>query len=313
MVENDRIKILISNLPYVLNYLWDRNKTKMVLKELISSNKTSFFLYKKIKNKYVLIESSNVEKNFLPEEINYRDIPFKESYYHSSLIIDELENAIIFPFFSYDKAIGFIGTLSKSLCEDEILYFYVISLLIELIEFQEKVEELVTKDDLTELSNSKYFLVSLRKFLSDKNNYPVTVIIMDLDNFKEINDIHGHFVGGKVLQKVGEFLKNFFLLTDYSYAVISRYGGDEFAFLFPKTTLEEGVIIANTIRKELEEHSIKIKENLNFNIKASFGVSSFPKSTDKPEKLLVIADKALFEAKKKGKNYVYSIPSVEKT
>ncbi|MEN3047031.1 MAG: GGDEF domain-containing protein [Candidatus Hydrothermales bacterium] len=312
MVENDRIKILISNFPYILNYLWDRNKTKLVLKELISSNKTPLFIYKKIKNKYVLIESHNIEKNLLPEEINYKDIPFKEFYYFSSLVLDELENAIIFPFFSFDKAIGFVGTLNRPLSEDEILYFYVISLLIELIELQVKVEELVTKDDLTELSNSKYFLVSLRKTLSDKNNHPVTVIIMDLDNFKDINDIHGHFVGGKVLQKVGEFLRNFFLLTDYSYAVISRYGGDEFAFLFPKTSLEEGVIIANTIRKELEEHIIKIRDNLNFKIKASFGVSSFPKSTDKPEKLLVLADKALFEAKKMGKNNVYSIPPVEK-
>ena len=140
----------------------------------------------------------------------------------------------------------------------------------------------------------------------------MTVIFMDLDNFKEINDVHGHFVGGKVLQKVGEFLKKFFMSTDYSYAVISRYGGDEFAFLLPKTELEEGVIIANTIREEMEEYEIRIKDDLCFKIKASFGVASFPLSTDKPEKLLVLADRALFEAKKMGKNRVYSIPPLEK-
>ncbi len=312
MVEEGKLRILISNFPYIMNFLWDRNKTKMMLKEILNSNKKSFFLYKKIKDKYVLIECLNMDKSLLPSEISYRDIHFKEVPYISSLIFEELKDSIIFPFYSYDKAIGFIGTREKDLRDEDILFFYFLSLLYELIDFQEKIEVLVTKDDLTDLSNSKFFLVSLRKLLSDKNNFPVTVIFMDLDNFKEINDVHGHFVGGKVLQKVGEFLKNFFISSDYSYAIISRYGGDEFSFIFPKTSIEEGVVIANTIRRELEENKIYVKEALSFNIKASFGISSFPVSTDKPEKLLVLADRALFEAKKMGKNSVYSIPPVEK-
>ncbi len=312
MAEEGKLKILLLNFPYILNFLWDKNKTKLILREILNSNKKSFFLYKKIKDKYVLIECMNLDKSLLPEEIEYRDIHFKEVPYISSLIFEELKDSIIFPFFSYDKTIGFIGTREKDLKDDEILFFYFLSLLYELIDFQEKIEDLVTKDDLTDLSNSKFFLVSLRKLLSDKSNFPVTVIFMDLDNFKEINDLHGHFVGGRVLQKVGEFLKNFFISSDYSYAIISRYGGDEFSFIFPKTSLEEGVVIANTIRRELEENKIYVREDLSFNIKASFGVSSFPVSTDKPEKLLVLADRALFEAKKMGKNSVFSIPPVEK-
>jgi len=312
MAGKDKINAVILSFPYILSFFWDRNKIKSILKDILNQIDRSVFVYREIKNNYVLIETRNIDKDRLPDRIEYRNLHFKESPYDSSRVFEKLEGFSLFPFYGPEKSIGFVGTKRDGLKEEDILLFYFISFLYELIDFQERVEEVVIKDDLTELNNSKFFLVSLRKILSDEKNYPVTVIFMDLDNFKEINDVHGHFVGGKVLQKVGEFLKKFFMSTDYSYAVISRYGGDEFAFLLPKTELEEGVIIANTIREEMEEYEIKVKDDLCFKIMASFGVASFPISTDKPEKLLVLADRALFEAKKMGKNRVYSIPPLEK-
>ncbi len=311
MEEKDKIKALISSFPYILSFFWERNKIKSILKDILNQVDKSLFVYKEIKNNYVLIETKNMDRE-LPTEIKYKNLHFKESPYSSSLLFEELKGFYLFPFYGPERSAGFVGTREEELEEEDILLFYFISFLFELMDFQEKIEEVVAKDDLTELNNSKFFLVSLRKILGDKKNYPVTVIFMDLDNFKEINDIHGHFVGGRVLQKVGEFLKKFFLSTDYSYAVISRYGGDEFAFLLPKTELEEGLIVANTIREELEEYEIGIRDGLSFKMKASFGVASFPLSTSEPEKLLVLADRALFEAKKMGKNRVYSIPPLEK-
>jgi len=312
MAEKDKIEKVILSFPYVLGFFWDKNKIKSILRDIINEVDRSLFVYRGIKNDYVLIEARNIDRGKLPDKMEYKNLHFKEGPYDSSYVFEKLKGFLLFPFYGPERSLGFVGTEGDGLKEEDILFFYFISFLYELMDFQEKVEEVVIKDDLTELNNSKFFLVSLRKVLIDKRNYPVTVIFMDLDNFKEINDVHGHFVGGKVLQKVGEFLKNFFMSTDYSYAVISRYGGDEFAFLLPKTGLEEGVIIANTIRGEMEEYEIRVKDTLCFKVKASFGVSSFPLSTDKPEKLLVLADRALFEAKKMGKNRVYSIPPLEK-
>ncbi len=316
MEEKDKIKILIQNFPYIINFFWDRNKIKEIIKNLISDIRKDLeiFIYKKYRSKYILIEYFGDRKEELKEEIDYINIPFKEEPYNAEQIFDDIKNAYIFPFYGTDGTTGFIGVrdFKGEIEETDSLILYLISFLYEISDFQEKVEEIVSKDDLTELKNSKFFLVSLRKIVSLKENLPVTVIFMDLDNFKEINDVHGHFVGGKVLQKIGEFLKTLFSSSDFSFAIISRYGGDEFAFLLPKTDLEEGVMVANMVRENLEEYEIKISDTLKFKINASFGVASFPVSTDKPEKLLVLADKALFEAKKTGKNKVFSIPPLEK-
>ncbi len=158
-------------------------------------------------------------------------------------------------------------------------------------------------DYLTGIPNKRKFVRALEDFLRDlkEKKYPFSFIILDIDNFKNINDTYGHIAGDKVLKEVTTVLR-FYLRAN---AIIGRLGGEEFGIILPGVKLEDAVKIAERIRKILENRKIKIGDKT-INVTASFGVTQ-AKPDDTPETLINRADEGMYEAKRTGKNKVIPI------
>jgi diguanylate cyclase (GGDEF)-like protein len=181
-----------------------------------------------------------------------------------------------------------------------------------------RAQELAKKDDLTGLFNDRWFNVRLSETLaaSRRSGKELVVIFMDLDQFKEINDTHGHLAGSQVLREVGFILKR---IVQNGEATVARYGGDEFVLILPDTCLEEGVRICEDIRKTIAENIFLSREwayhmpplHLGGIISASIGIaqhlpdtaSTKPLDIEKNE-LIKRADAAMYRAKSAGKNQV---------
>jgi diguanylate cyclase (GGDEF)-like protein len=181
-----------------------------------------------------------------------------------------------------------------------------------------RAHELAKKDDLTGLFNDRWFNVRLTDAVAEArlSGKEAVLIFLDLDQFKVINDCHGHLAGSQVLREVGFLLKR--VVTDEN-ATVARYGGDEFVMVFPETTLDHAMGICEEIRQSIESTTFLDREwgfsnpplNLRGILSASIGLAQYLPPTDsqvsvEKEKsdLVRRADAAMYRAKSLGKNQV---------
>lgn len=166
-----------------------------------------------------------------------------------------------------------------------------------------KVKEEASIDPLTGLRNRRSFERALREFFRDfkKFGYPFSIIMMDLDNFKDINDTYGHLAGDKVLKEIGNILRNYLRAKD----IPARTGGEEFTIILPGISKEEATLVAERLRKVIANYTVE-HENTKINPTASFGVSEMREGIEAPEDLIKEADEKLYQAKRTGKNKVVS-------
>lgn len=159
-------------------------------------------------------------------------------------------------------------------------------------------------DSLTGLLNHGYFQYRLQEEINSakETNKPLSIIMADLDNFKMYNDTLGHQEGDQILKQIASILNS--AVQNQGYAC--RYGGEEFAILLPQTNKTESYIIAENIRKQIEEYNFPHKNNTNVKqqLTISIGIASFPQDGDSKESLISYVDKALYNAKYKGKNCI---------
>lgn len=172
---------------------------------------------------------------------------------------------------------------------------------LKLVETKRQLEELVSHDDLTGLHNRRYFLEELNRTLAQQKILPAesSLLMIDLDYFKLINDNFGHARGDLVLKEFSQLLPK--LLRPYDQA--ARIGGEEFAVFLPDTQAEEGLSIAERIRKTVSEHHWPAF-NTDFRLTLSIGGISCSSGGFAPDELLDKADKALYQAKSEGRNKV---------
>ena len=168
--------------------------------------------------------------------------------------------------------------------------------------YNSKIEKLSCTDELTGLLNRRGVnqIIDLQMQQAQITHRETSLIMVDIDNFKNINDQYGHHQGDLVLKHVASILRKNLRTSD----VIGRYGGEEFVILLPFTSIENAVLVAETCRKALEQSAVEVKENEPLSIKACFGVSSTAFSGFDYTGLFEQADKALYEAKHNGKNQV---------
>ncbi len=173
------------------------------------------------------------------------------------------------------------------------------------IGLQQRLEDLVITDDLTKLFNTRYLNRSLESEIQRSARYStsVSLIFMDLDHFKDVNDVHGHLIGSKLLAEIGQLLMKQLRTLD----VVARYGGDEFVILLPQTELRGAMVIAERIRERIEKTIFLKKEGMNFRITSSFGVASYPETAGSKDELIKIADDSMYNVKKNTRNGVYAI------
>lgn len=158
-------------------------------------------------------------------------------------------------------------------------------------------------DELTQLSNVRYFRIKLQGELekAEKTEKPVSLIMIDLDHFKKINDTYGHPIGDQVIRSAAALLKSSVRATD----IPARYGGEEMAIILPNCSVENAVIVAEKIRSGLEALEIPTEKGI-LRFTASLGVASFPVHANSREDLVEKADQALYKAKHSGRNRVVS-------
>ena len=174
--------------------------------------------------------------------------------------------------------------------------------IIERSDFEKTARSAIT-DHLTGLFNRGHFDECLRKELNRCRRYgqSASLLMIDLDDFKGVNDLHGHAAGDTVLRDVGRLLVHRVREID----VAARYGGEEFAVILPETRRTSAFVVAERIRSEVDRHfRRKGLGNADGRLTLSGGISSFPEDADSAETLLERADEALYRAKKDGKNKV---------
>jgi diguanylate cyclase (GGDEF)-like protein len=165
----------------------------------------------------------------------------------------------------------------------------------------EESERLTITDDLTKLYNYRY----LRKYLEAdvkrclRYKKKVSLLFIDIDGFKRINDTFGHLVGSQALAEMGQVFKRMVRETD----VVGRYGGDEFIIVLPETPLNGAMVIAERIRKKVEECEF-VDQNLSIRLTVSLGVSNCPRHALTAEGLIKKADAAMYRAKELSKNSI---------
>lgn len=165
-----------------------------------------------------------------------------------------------------------------------------------------KMEETSITDDLTKLYNTRYCNHILDEFIRERlaTRAKISLIFFDVDFFKLVDDNYGHLVGSETLRLIGERAKA--VIRDKDIAV--RYGGDEYIIVLPDTDKPTAAIIAERIRKAIEEKPFPAQDGKSFNVTVTLGVATFPEDALSRDDLIGRADKAMYEGKMTGRNRV---------
>ncbi|MBK5254663.1 MAG: GGDEF domain-containing protein [Vicinamibacteria bacterium] len=166
----------------------------------------------------------------------------------------------------------------------------------------ERTRRLTFTDDLTALYNSRFMALYLDRELKRcrRTRASLSLLFMDLDGFKNVNDTHGHLAGSRTLVEVGVVLERTVRDAD----VLIRYGGDEFIILFPETPLAGGLVIAERIRQVISSTKFLESQNIEARVSASIGLAAYPETADDVRGLISSADRAMYRAKTLGKDRV---------
>src|SRR5882672_5985171 len=163
-----------------------------------------------------------------------------------------------------------------------------------------RAEALSVTDDLTNLFNSRYLNIVLRRETkrASRNGRPLSLLFIDLDGFKGVNDTHGHLFGSRALVEAAAVIRGSARETD----VVARFGGDEFALVLPDTGGEGAFAVGERIRDRVAAHKFLVGDGLDIHLTVSVGVATLPDVAASAEELMQAADKAMYRVKDAGKN-----------
>ncbi|MCC4263338.1 diguanylate cyclase [Oceanimonas baumannii] len=174
---------------------------------------------------------------------------------------------------------------------------------------EQQLKELAHKDPLTGVANRRWFdeLAERELARAHRVGMPLTLIELDIDHFKKVNDTYGHDAGDEVLKALAEHCQNSLRTTD----VLARFGGEEFVILLPDTSLEQGVHKAEQIRQALGRLRVIVMNNIEIRFTVSLGVATLSGAHQSIQALLKSADQALYKAKNSGRNKVCAVAHTE--
>ena len=169
------------------------------------------------------------------------------------------------------------------------------------VAYHEEIYRLTIEDSLTQVANKRALLDFLEKEFARSKRYqrPLSVIMMDLDHFKRVNDTYGHLMGDFVLRDMARLVMGRIRREE----LFARYGGEEFCVVLPEMDRPEGVKFAEVLRTQIQEHLFDFEGNV-LRMTSSFGVADVTESMTRPEDLLALADENLYRAKHDGRNRV---------
>lgn len=219
----------------------------------------------------------------------------------------QIHSAICMPLRSRDNTLGVIQLFN---CNLDTLTDYTISFLHMLCDYAaiaidnaravERIQELTITDDCTGLYNVRHLYRILEDFTAaerEKDN-PFSLIFIDIDHFKEINDAHGHLIGSLILKEVGQALRTGLRRQD----AVFRYGGDEFIILLPAANKTAARHAAQRLLRNMREH--RFGNALSLQVRASFGVATWPEDGRTPHEIIRAADSMMYLVKDSTRNNV---------
>ena len=167
----------------------------------------------------------------------------------------------------------------------------------------QKAEALSVTDDLTRLYNSRYLNLVLRREAkrASRSGRPLSVLFIDMDGFKNVNDKHGHLAGSKALVEAAAIIRGSARETD----VVARFGGDEFSVILPDTGREGAVAVAERVRDRIRAFDFLAADHLTVRLTASIGVATLPDAAGSADELLRAADIAMYRVKDAGKDGIH--------
>ena len=170
-----------------------------------------------------------------------------------------------------------------------------------------KLKRLTIEDSLTGLYNSRHFFDQLDKEIkrSDRYLHPISLVFIDIDNFKEINDTYGHMIGDNILALIAKRIKSCLRSNDSAY----RFAGDEFTIILPETNSSEAQFVADRILSKLTNESFVINEKEILDITSSIGIAEYQRN-EGHQQFVHRADVTMYEAKQQGGNGVIISPAV---
>lgn len=220
------------------------------------------------------------------------------------------QSLICTPLICRDKVLGVIELVNKKIGEEftaedlEILKHLsdYIAIAIDNARNFEKIQELTIKDDLTCLYNTRFFHDMLEREIkrSMRKRRELSLIFMDLDHFKEVNDTHGHLCGSKLLKEIAKIIMESVRNID----IPIRYGGDEFVIILPETNKECAKNVAERILNNIRKTDFLKEENLNLKLTASIGYATFPDDAKDKTELIKMADNAMYRVKNTTRNNI---------
>jgi diguanylate cyclase (GGDEF)-like protein len=221
-------------------------------------------------------------------------------------------SVLIAPLRSHDNSHGLIVAESSNpdhFQEKDIKIFTMLArsaaLALENAELHRQTEQLTIVDDLTGAYNYRYFVRKLEeeKKRAIRYDLPLSLIMVDIDWFKKVNDSYGHEVGNIVIKDLARVIQHCIRDVD----IFVRYGGEEFVIILPQTPLIESSAIGERIRAQVEEMVVDTGRSGKLKITVSVGVTSFPENGKAHEELVSVVDQALYRAKGSGKNLVCNV------
>jgi diguanylate cyclase (GGDEF)-like protein len=220
------------------------------------------------------------------------------------------KSVLCVPMKSRDRIIGVVEIVNKiggePFTQDEFEIFENVvahlTIALEKAKLYRKMEEASQIDDLTQLHNTRYCNQFLDNFMIERRDTKgiISLIFLDIDFFKLVNDNFGHLVGSETLKIVGERMARLVRRND----VIVRYGGDEYIVLLPNTDKKTAAVIAERIRMEMSQEPFYAFGNKKFSITVTSGVATYPDDAKTRDDLIGKADKAMYDGKMSGRNKV---------
>jgi diguanylate cyclase (GGDEF)-like protein len=232
-----------------------------------------------------------------------RDLVHEHRYLEDMrLLEDGLRSYVLFPLSSRDRAVGVLalGSTRDGIFDEETLARLqpladAVALAFENVRLFQKTRELSITDEVTPLHNHRYFHQALDRELKLVNRYGSTLslVFVDLDRFKPINDQYGHLRGSRTLREVGFLIRAAVRETD----IPARYGGDEFVVVLPQTDGDSARVLAEKLRRLVEGHTFLQEEGINARLGVSLGVATYPDEAKTKEALIRLADSRMYEDK----------------
>jgi diguanylate cyclase (GGDEF)-like protein len=231
------------------------------------------------------------------------DLVLRQRFIEDSRLLEEgIRSYVLLPLTTRGRAVGVLGLASRRENEyDEATLARMqplanaVALALENLRLFEKTKELSITDELTPLYNVRFFHQMLEREMKlvDRYGSTLSIIFIDLDRFKPVNDQHGHLRGSRVLREVGFLIRAEVRDTDYPH----RYGGDEFVLLLPQTDATAAAALGARLQRAIERHVFLQEEGLEIRIGASVGCATYPAEAPTKDALIRLADERMYKNK----------------